>query len=62
MLGLGALGDGGKGEKAVEVTSYEIAKDDGNIIGEQRSPGDVSGIKQINAAIKRIRNAVRETA
>ena len=61
-LGLGVFGDGGKGEKAIEVAADEITQDDGNIIGEQRSPGDVGGIKQINTAIKRIRDAVREAA
>ena len=61
-LGLGVFGDGGKGEKAVEVTANEITQDDRGVIRYHWSPGDVGGIKQINTAIKRIRDAVREAA
>ena len=55
-------GLGVKGNYAVEVTAEEIAEDDGSIVREQRSPGDIGGIKEIDTAVESVRDTVRETA
>ena len=47
---------------AIEVTSYEITDNNGDVISAQWSPDDIGGIQEKDTAIESVRDAVRETA
>ena len=47
---------------AIEVTSYEITDNNGDVISDQWSPDDIGGIQETDTAIEGVCNAVREAA